>query len=257
MRIYTKSVLDMETLQFIPELAEFYEYPDGSPLEYCDGGASGAAQANEAAQTAFYKNMTQEQQTTFGESQDILNNLKSAWSPILAAGPYAYGFSTAEDQALRADIENLGAQATTNTVAAQQLREQQQSGGADVLPTGAQAAVETEARELGAQKTAAALSQERLAGYEQGSRLFSEASGALGQTAGLENPVGTANAAIGAGQSATSAINLVDTEQANSLLNKAIGGAIGGAISGGEMLATGGLSSAMGLNTTMNIGGRA
>jgi hypothetical protein len=227
MKVITKATLDLCTMQWLPELEESYEY--SGPLALCDGGASGAAKANETAQNAFYDSMTNEQSTTFGESQDILSNLKNTWTPVLAAGPYQYGFSTGEDATLRGDIVNAGQIAETNTENAALTREQQESGGASTMPTGGQAAVNAQVAAEGAQATAASLSKEKLAGYQQGSNLFAEASNALDETAQLENPVGTANATTGAGTASTGAINLVDTENANSTLNKVIGGAIGGA----------------------------
>jgi hypothetical protein len=225
MKITINPVLDIETLQWVSNDG-VYEY-DGPTIRF-DGGASGAAKENETAQSDFYNAMTSEQATTFGEAQDILNNQQTAWNPVLAAGPYQFGFSTAEDDALKADITNEGATATTNTENAALLREQQASGGANAGPSGATEAINAQVAAEGAQSTAASLSKEKLAGYEQGSNLFSEASNALSNTAQLENPVGTAGATTGAGQGSTSAINLVDTENANSLVNKVIGGVAGG-----------------------------
>ena len=120
----------------------------------------------------------------------------------MAGGAYQYGFSTAEDQQLQSNIVNQGAEATQNTENAALLREQQQSGGASTAPTGAQDAINAQVAATGAQSTATNLANEKLAGYEQGSKLFSEGTQAEEQVASLANPNAYASSATDASKAA-------------------------------------------------------
>jgi len=191
------------------------------------GGTSAAAEANEQAQTEFYKMMQQEQTTTFGESQSLLDAIKGSWDSILAAGPGQLGYTPEENTALRTGITDTGATATANAINSTDLRMKQQGGGANVLPTGAGEALTENATVLGNQSTAEQLNAETAADYAQGLTNFNNATTVLSGTAGLENPVGTANATTGAGSNATSAINLADTESSQPL-NTILGGIAGG-----------------------------
>jgi hypothetical protein len=83
MKITINPALDMETLEWVAN-GGTYEY-DG-PLVLFES-TSGDAKANEAAQTAFYKSMTTEQATTFGEDQALFNEVQQQSLPILAKGP--------------------------------------------------------------------------------------------------------------------------------------------------------------------------
>lgn len=247
-KVYTKIVIDMDTLEVVER--EGYDY--AGPWAYALGQVkqmfSGSNPqttdlANEDSQ--FMQTMQNEQGTAFAGQQSALNTINQANAPLVAGGAYQYGFSTAEDQALQSNIENQGAQATQNTVAAQQLREQQQSGGADVLPSGAQAALETQARETGAQATAAQLGQEKIAGYEQGNKNFNNAVGAEEKVADLENPTGFAGAANQSSSNALASQSAVNSLASNSLTAKLLGGAI----TGGLTAVTGGLENMAGGGT--------
>lgn len=203
------------------------------------GGPSAEAKANEAAQTAFYKSMTQEQAATFGESQDLFNQIKGITAPILAKGPNQYGFTPEEDALLRGQIEAGGATATANAVNATQLAARQARGGAPA-PTGADAEIEAIARTVGGQGTAKSLAEEKLSGYQAGHQLYSEALNALTGQQQLLSPTSYAGAATGAGESATKAINLADSER-STLLQSLLGGLTQGVMSG----VTGGLGTAV------------
>lgn len=186
------------------------------------------ALAKEGAQN--FESISNEQHNMFALDQQALNAVNSAWSPILKGGPFQYGFSTAEDQNLQDLIENQGELGTEHSVAAQQLRQQQLSGGADVLPTGASMATEATARELGAQQTATNLAQEKELGYQTGRENFQNATKATEDVASLSNPVGFADASTSAGGLALSGQKQVDQMNANSLTSKLLGGAISGGV---------------------------
>lgn len=232
-KVITKCVLDMESIKWIPELEKSYYYNGkwGYFLGTIKGMFSGASSEDKGEATEdeqFQQLMEHEQNTAFQGQQEALNTINQAMTPLVKGGAYQYGFSTAEDQALQSQIENAGATATANTVAAQQLREQQATGGAGGLPTGAQEALETQARETGAQKTAAQLGQEKELGYQTGRENFLAGTQAEEQVASLENPAAFANAATNAGDLSLNAIKNVDTNNANSLTAKLLGGTIGG-----------------------------
>lgn len=150
---------------------------------FFDSGPSSEAKSNEKAQAAYFSQMEQEQATTFGEQQDILNTIKTEVMPTLKAGPEQYGFSAAEDaqlqglinqqatdtegsittqgQNLRTGIENQGAIDAANVVSGTELSQLQKSGGAE-LPTGGNAQIEEVARDLGAQSTSANINTEKI-----------------------------------------------------------------------------------------------
>lgn len=237
MKIKVNPVWDMESCRLVAWNAE---YEHRGPI-HSFGGPSAQAQANEAAQTNFYNTMTQEQATTFGEHQDLYNQIKAVSLPILQAGPNSYGFTPEEDALLRGEISSQADQATTNAVNAQQLREKQLSGGAAVLPSGAQEQLELQARELGGQAKAQQLTGERLTGYQVGQQKYGQALSALTGEQQLISPTSYATAATGAGESATGAVKLADSERSN-LLTSILGGAIGA----GTSFLTGGLSNITG-----------
>jgi hypothetical protein len=232
-KVYTRIVIDMETLEVISR--EGYDYI--GPWEYAIGqvkqaltGSNPQTTANATEDEQFQQTLQNAYNTTFAGQQAALNTVNSAMAPIVAGGEYQYGYGTAENAAMQSEIENAGATATTNSIAAQQLREQQQAGGAGVLPSGAQAALESEARTTGAQSTAAALNQQEIGGYEVGRQNFQQAVGAEEQVAQLENPTGVAGAASEAEGQAINAQNQVNQLQSNSLTGRLLGGGIGGAI---------------------------
>jgi hypothetical protein len=223
MKITINPVLDMATLKWVASDGT-YEYE--GPVDLFEG-TSDEAKANEVAQTAFYKQMTQEQQTAFGEDQQLLQQIQGVSLPILAKGPLQYGYSPQVDELLQGYIKSQGAQATASTINATELQQRQATGGAPA-PAGANAEIEAAANELGAQSTASQLSQEKLSGFAAGQQLYGQALNALTGEQSLLNPAQYAGAATGAGSAATGAINLADSERSN-LLQSVLGGALGSA----------------------------
>lgn len=201
------------------------------------GGASSEDVALQKQSAQQFQALANEQNIMFGNDEAALNTIQHAMTPIVNGGAFQYGFSTPEDQNLQNEIMTSGATATANSVAAQQLRDQQMAGGASVLPTGAQSANELMARELGAQKTASELSREKELGYQVGRENFFNAAKAEGDVASISNPTGFANAATNAGQLNLSANKAVDEANANSLGAKLLGGVV----SGGLTALTGGI----------------
>jgi hypothetical protein len=232
MRITVDPVMDIETLRWVTPPGRSYEY-NGPVILF--GGPSDESKANEAAQTAFFKATVEQQKETFGQQQELHDTVMKATVPILQKGPQQYGYTPEVDALLKSTIETGADQATANAVNATELSERQRSGGAQVLPSGANIQIEENARILGEQSKAKQLTAEKLSGYTAGSQLYGEALSALSGVTG--RPTDYSTAASGAGSGATSAINLADSERstlAADLLKGAVGGAatIGAAYAG-------------------------
>jgi hypothetical protein len=149
--------------------------------------------------SAFFDNLQAEQSQAFAGNQTALNALQSAWGPILAGGSIPAGYSPGLDAMLQSQIRSQGAQATANATDAAALRQQQLAGGADVLPTGANAAVDAQIQATGQQATAKGLQEEKTADYQQGvTNLEAGTNAELGIASG-ENETGLASGATGAG----------------------------------------------------------
>jgi hypothetical protein len=192
-------------------------------------GPSNQAEANAAAASNFYSAMTGQQLQTFGQQQDLLNQIKAVTAPILAAGPQQYGFTPDQEKVLEGAITEQGAKATSDVVNATQLAERQKTGGTNLMPSGASTQIEENARIIGAQDTAGRLANLKLTGYERGNQLYTQALGALGGVANLQSPTAYAGSATNAGDAATKGIQLADSERSN-LLQTILGGAVQGGL---------------------------
>jgi hypothetical protein len=202
---------------------------------WTNGGPSAASEANEAAQTTYFNEVTQQASQTYAESQSAYNELIATWGPIFQAGPNQYGFSPAEDAALRGEIINTSANATAAATNATELGLAQSGGGKTNLPTGAEEQLLAIQNVLGGQAEATALQNEKVAGFEQGQANFEQASSAITGEQQILNPIGESNAATGAGKNATSAIQQVDSERTN-ILGSILGGvtqSVVGGLTGG------------------------
>lgn len=216
MRITRNPVLDIATLTWVGnDGVEDY----AGPVVYLKGGKKTLA----AAQQNFFYETVRQQELMFGAQTELFNQIRAATEPILAKGPQQYGFTPEQDALLRGEITDAGARATANVVGATQLREQQRTGGASVLPTGAGAELEERARIVGAQETAGRLSAEKLAGFDAGNKLYAQALGALSGVAQLQDPSRYTSAAAGQGTAATSA-----SAQQGSGIGGIIGSVLGG-----------------------------
>jgi hypothetical protein len=222
---------------------EGFDY-DG-PLDLACGGGPSASQQNLAAQqAAFYQTMTNSYQQTFAGQQAILSNLKSAWAPILAAGPNQYGFSTAEDAALRSQATEgtAGTYAQASRAVNANLAAK---GGNGFIPSGGAAQLDSEV----AQAAANQQSSENLgiteAGYAQGRANFSQASQVMGGVANTMNPTGYISGTNQAGSDAfSSATTNYNEAQAASPWN-AVSGILGGALTTGLNAFTGGIGGSL------------
>jgi hypothetical protein len=203
----------------------FYDY--SGPVDLACG-ATGAQEEQLAAAQNLSSQMNTDFTNVFGENQAILSNITSALEPVVAAGPGQYGYSAAEDAAMRSQAtENIAqaGRAATDTTRSAMASE---GGGNIYLPSGSQEAVEAGLAAQTAEKQAEAQSAITQAGYQTGRQNFFQAEGALagapGATEGAAAEFG--KTAIGAGSSAADQANQV--AQANAAPWQMAAGLIGG-----------------------------
>jgi len=153
----------------------------------------------------FWDMLQAQQQLAFQGNQAALQAVSKAWAPVLQTGAVPYGFSAGLDALLKSNIIDTGAANTANAMNAQDLRLKQESGGANVLPTGTQEALKAQTAELGGQATAKNLAAEKIAGYDQGLKNLEGGTQAELGVASGENETGLAGATNEAGNLALSA----------------------------------------------------
>jgi hypothetical protein len=196
-------------------------------------GATQQQQQVSDEQNAFYKQLTQQYSTIFGQSQAITGALTQAYLPILQAGPSQTGFAPGEENALRTqNTENVA----TNYAQAQRATAQvlaAQGGGDTLLPSSINANILAQNTNLAAAQRTAGENTITQANYARGYGNWQQAAGVLGSTAGLINPTSYAGATTSAGGAAMQGATDI-ANAANSPWNAAFGalGAIGGAAAG-------------------------
>jgi hypothetical protein len=185
-------------------------------------------------QADFYKQMTQQYATIFGENQAITGALTSAFTPILQAGPSQTGFSPAQETAMRTQNTETVA---TDYAQAQRATSQAlaaKGGGNTFLPSSTTANILAGNANAAAATRAQGENQITQENYAQGYQNWQSAASVLSGTAGLLNPTGFAGATTGAGQQAsTSATALAQSSFAP--WGAALGalGSVGGMAAGG------------------------
>lgn len=174
----------------------------------------------------FYKQLTQQYSTIFGQNQAITGALTTAFQPILAAGPSQTGFSPSEENALRTqNTENVA----TDYAQAQRATAQilaARGGGDDLLPSSVNANILAQNANQAAAQRAAGENSITQQNYERGYQNWQSAAQVLGSTAGLLNPNAYAGSASGAAGTANTEANAT-AAAANSPWTAAIG-ALGG-----------------------------
>jgi len=226
LKIYSRLVIDIAT-GLVTE-ADSYEY--SGPVALCKGATS--EQKNlEAQQAAFYSVMTADYKQQFARQSAILQALDESWSPVLAGGINQYGFSAAEDTALRSAATDQtaaeyqkAAKATNENIAAM-------GGGNEFLPSGAADQLKQEVATESAAQSAAQNLAITEAGYNQGRADYLAASSALGGFADTYNPTSYASSANTAGSDAASTASAIQQADAAASPWSTIGGIVGGAAS--------------------------
>ena len=204
-------------------------------------------------QQQFYKTLSDQYSTIFGQSQAITGALTSAFMPILQAGPSQTGFSASEENALRTqNTQNVA----TDYAQAQRATAQilaAKGGGNTMLPSSVTSNILANNANAAAATRATGENAITQANYAQGYQNWQQAAGVLSSTAGLLNPTGFGGMTNTAGGSAMTGATQV-ANSANSPWNAAIGalGAIGGAAVGAYGLpGAGGPSATSGITSQM------
>ena len=160
-------------------------------------------------QQNFYKQLSDEYSTVFGQNQAITGALTSMFAPILQAGPSQTGFSQSQETALRTqNAENVA----TDYAQAQRATAQilaARGGGDTFIPSSINNNLLAQNANAAAAQRAAGDLNITNANYAQGYQNWNTAANVLGSTAGLLNPTGYAGVTTNAGTAAsTSATNI-------------------------------------------------
>lgn len=202
-------------------------------------GASGQQTAIETQQANMLSELTADYKTQFAGFQQILAALSSPLEAIVAKGPDQEGFGTAEMNALETQATERTANDYANAARAVNEAGAAVGGGNELLPSGGQAQLREETANAGAKESADLKTGITEADFATGRQNFWNATSALGGVAGMENPVGFANAATGAGTAAASTATQIATEDNSwfAPVMGAVGGVLAGALSKGGALA--------------------
>jgi hypothetical protein len=230
MRIFKKVIWDMEALRIIE--SESYEY--GGLIELVCGATKG--QKDAAAQEAsIASSLDSNFKKIFAGNESILSNITSSLTPIIEAGPGQYGYTGAEDAALRTQATATNAAASQQVTNAVRSAEAARGGGNTYIPSGAEAEIEGSLAQTEAQKQADAQLGITEKGYETGRQNFFQSTQDLAQAPGaLENPA-IAAGSTASGAAATSMQGQTDIANANNAWIAPVAGmigAIGGAATG-------------------------
>jgi hypothetical protein len=196
-------------------------------------GATAAQTELQTQQAAFYQEATNQQETAWGQDQDILSAMKSVYAPIFASGPSQEGFAPAEKAALNTEVTEGTASEYKNASTAVNDKLATLGGGDMALPNGATAQIQGQIAQSAAQTAAQQRTQITQANYNQGYQNWLTASqGLFGINQSL-NPTSYSGAATSAGSAAGTTANQIATEN-NSWINAALGaaGAIGTGVIG-------------------------
>ncbi len=241
MKVITKAVLDMETLEWIREEEESYDY--SGPVEKCCGPTKQEEQ--EADQQQAYATTVQNNyKTLFGEQQGVMSNLNNIFTPIAEQGPSQTGFSGSELAALNTSaIDTTGANYAN---AARALGGQLAGRSTAAGETGPTQALKAQL----ASSAAGQLSGEQLgitqANYAQGNQNWRAATGGLQALNNSYESVQAGSSGTQANQSAFGEADEIAQQQAQE--DQAIAGGITGVASEALSGVGGGL-------TALNNGG--
>lgn len=220
MRVYTRIVINSETGALISR--EGYDY-DG-PVELCK--ASSQEQALSAEQTQFYQTLQSNYSTQFANQSNILSSLNSAFAPILAAGLGQFGFTPAEEAAMRTGAMEQISGAYKNAATATSEAMAARGGGNVSLPSGASAQVIGQIATQAAQAESTAQNQITREGYQIGRQNFTQAANMLGGVGKMYDPSEFGSLSTSAGSTAFEEANKINQE--NNAWKGELGGALGG-----------------------------
>jgi hypothetical protein len=235
MKIYTKIVWDMESLNIVS--ADSYEY-DGPVELFC--GASKEEKAAFANLQKVSNVMNTAFQDYYGKNNALMDEITRNLTPIQAAGPSQFGLSPAEEAAERTmtaeQMSQAGAQASNAVRSALASR----GGGTAYLPSGSEASILGSLAQDTAVKEALAQAGITQRGYDIGRENWKFATKGLEEApSAFEAPV------IEAGRAATGAAEgemqggeaITQANQAwMAPVGQIVGGVAGGLVSPGGLL---------------------
>ena len=204
-------------------------------------GTQKATNAASAQQSSFTNNVIAQGQQVFGNDSTVFNDMISAYSNILAAGPSQQGFGAGEQNALNsAELSNVASQ-YKNVAGATKENQAAFGGGNTVTTSGQTQNTNTGIAEAAANSAATGLNQIQQANWAQGNANWKAAG------AGMQAAPGVFNNMTGFNNSAQTGLNanMANAQAADAASNwwvKPVMGAVGAGL---NMVAPG-LGSGMG-----------
>ena len=208
MKIITYCVLDTETLEWIPELEESFEYC-GEVAKMC--GPSAQENTAQAAESSFQNQLMGSYATNFANQQQVLSELNAASAPIIAAGPNQQGMNAAELANLNTTAINQAGAANRNAVQAIQSRVG--AGSPSGLPTGVDEQLLTSVESQQAGNLANAELGIQNENYQLGREQYGAAIAGANALASLYNPQSYASPANQANQQNFGEANTINQQQ--------------------------------------------
>jgi hypothetical protein len=203
-----------------------YELPDGTQVSLCKGPSS-SEQSIADNQKKFTSTLQSDYGTTFGNQQQMLNNLSNSLTNTVKGGPGQYGFSAQEDTGLRTQADSGTSAAYRNAKQAAGEAAAAAGGGNMVLPTGATTAANEQLAQAAAQQQSNQQLGITTAGYQQGNQNYNNALSAEEQVASMENPTSYASSADSSGKTAFGEAQAITNEKNAANPWGAVGGIVG------------------------------
>jgi hypothetical protein len=205
----------------------------------CLGPSQGLTQAG-TAQASAYTVATQQAATEFGAGDKAFNDVMSAMTPILEAGPGQMGETAPQASNINAQTIDTTAAAYKNAAAAVKEGIGAQGGGNVALPSGANLGTEEALAEAGAQQESSALQTNLIQNENLGRQNWGTAASAVENAPGMFSTANQAtSAATGAGAASSTTQQAISAQQ-NQWAQVAMG-----ALSDVATVASGGLSGYM------------
>jgi len=187
-------------------------------------GASQSQKDVEAAQQQFMNEAMKQQETSWGQDQEILNQMRAVYQPIFAKGPSQEGFSPQQKAQLNTQVTEGTAQSYAQAAQALNQSLAAQGGGNVFIPSGATASIRAGLASSAAGKEASQRLGIAGASWEQGYKNWLQAAAGMGDMGRMVDPVNFSGAATKASGAAGETANQI-AEQNNSWVNAAIGAA--------------------------------
>lgn len=218
-------------------------------------GPSAAEKQLQQQQASFYQTLTQSYQQQFANQNAILQTLQTSFNPIIQAGPNQYGFSAQEDTALRTQSSEQTSREFANALTTQEESMAARGGGNDMLPSGAEAAIEANIRGQEASTESGRQLGITEAGYQKGTQDYWSAVNAESGVAKAYDPTGYIAGSNTAGENAFSSADKIYQEEQAASPWGAIGGTLGGIAGAAIGSIVPGVGTAIGKSIGSSLGG--